>query len=416
MRPPQATRGSAELAEVRAVLHVDMDAFFAAVEVLDNPEFKGRPLVVGGPPESHGVVAAASYEARKFGVRSAMPMARALKLCAHCVRVPARHKRYEEVSDEVLRILLRFTPAVERVSVDEAYLDVTGSARLFGDAEEIARAIKRAVREELGLTASVGVATNRLVAKVASDLEKPDGLVVVRPGDEAGFLAPMPIEHLPGIGPKTAEALRELGVATLRELAEYPVAALEERLGVTGPQLRSRARGEDDAPVGVESGGREAARKSISSEETLREFTDDVDEIERRLLRLCEDVTWEARGKSVEGRTVTLKLRDDLFNTSTRAETLPRPTNLAREVFETARRLYAARPVGAGRKVRLLGVALSKLTPSGVGQVELLTDETREREKRLESAVDEIREKMGEDAVLRARLVRKPGDERSPDE
>lgn len=392
----------------RAVLHVDMDAFFASVEVMDNPELRGKPLVVGGPPEAHGVVAAASYEARRFGVRSAMPMARALALCPHCVRVPARHDRYVEVSRGVFGILRRFTPAVEPVSVDEAYLDVTGSARLFGDAEGIARAIKRAVREELRATASVGVAANRLVAKVASDLEKPDGLVVVKPGGEAAFLAPMPVEKLPGVGPKTAKALRELGVATLGELAEYPARALEERFGVTGPALRSRARGEDGTPVGVEPDEEGAGRKSISSETTLRDFTSDRDEIDRVLLSLSEGVAAHARSKGLEGRTVTLKLRDDLFNTRTRAETLPRSTDLGREIFDTARGLYAARPVAAGRKVRLLGVALSKLAPSGQGQVELLTDEARERRKRLESTVDEIRKRLGDDALVRGRLIDRP--------
>ena len=395
----------------RAVLHVDMDAFFAAVEVLDNPELKDKPLVVGGPPESHGVVAAASYEAREYGVRSAMPMARALKLCPNCVRVRARHQRYEEVSDRVFRILERFTPAVERVSVDEAYLDVTGSARLFGEAPDIARKIKRAVREELGLTASVGVATNKLVAKVASDLEKPDGLVVVGPGEEAEFLALMPIEKLPGIGPKTAEALRELGVGTLGELAEYPVKTLRKRFGVTGPELRSRARGEDDTPVGAGS-----ARKSISAETTFSEFTDDGDEIERELLSLSERVAGHARSRRLQGWTVTLKLRDDLFKTRTCAETLPHGTDLVREIFETARSLYGARRPGPGRKVRLLGVALSKLAPAGEGQLELLADEARERQKRLESAVDEIRAKMGGGALVRGRLIRGRAEHRSEDE
>ena len=398
----------------RAILHVDMDAFFASVEVADNPELRGKPLVVGAPPESHGVVAAASYEARRFGVRSAMPMARALALCPHCVRVPARHGRYVDVSKRVLGILRRFTPAVEQVSIDEAYLDVTGSARLFGDAEGIARRIKRAVRPELGLTASVGVATNRLVAKVASDLEKPDGLVTVAPGTEAGFLAPMRIEKLPGIGPSTAKALHELGVATLGELATYPAAALEERFGVTGAHFVARARGEDETPIGGGPEGKAPARKSISAETTFAEFTADKDEIERELLSLSERVAGRARSAQVEGRTVTLKLRDDLFATRTRAETLPRATNLGREVFEAARALYAARPVGAGRKVRLLGVALSKLEEPGGGQLDLLVDESREREKRLESVVDEIRDKLGDDAVVRGRLVKRPeGDERS---
>ncbi|MHC4251638.1 MAG: DNA polymerase IV [Planctomycetota bacterium] len=389
----------------KSILHVDMDAFFASVEARDDPSLAGKPVVVGGPPEGHGVVAAASYEARAHGIRSAMPMATALRLCPDVVRVPARHGRYAEVSREVFKVLERYTPLVEPVSIDEAYLDVTGSGRLFGDAREIALAVKRSIREELGLTCSVGVAATKLVAKVASDLQKPDGLTVVEPGGEAAFLAPLPVEKLPGVGPKTAELLHEMGVRTLGRLARSSPDALEGALGSHGPDLVARARGEDASPV-VGAGEGEAA-KQISSETTLGEFTDDVDEVDRILLALAEEVARRARDGGLEGRTITLKLRDDRFHTRTRAETLSAPTDIALEIAGVARALYRTRPVGRGRKVRLLGVALSKLARAGLGQAELFTDESRERARRAERAMDEIREALGSDSVKRGRLLRK---------
>ncbi len=387
----------------RAILHVDMDAFFASVEVLDDPALAGKPVVVGGDPEGHGVVAAASYEARAFGVRSAMPMATALGACPDIVRVPARHERYREVSKEVFRVLERFTPLVEPVSVDEAYLDVTGSRALHGDARAIAAAIKRAIREELGLSCSVGVATTKLVAKVASDFEKPGGLTFVEPGREAQFLAPLAALKLPGIGPKTAEALHGIGVRTLGRLARASPEALGSIVGPHGAELIARARGQDLSPV-VPACEREAA-KQISSETTLGEFTDDLDEVDRILLGLAEEVARRAREGGLEGRTVTLKLRDDRFRTRSRAETLAIATDIAREIADVARALYRAGPVGRGRKVRLLGVALSKLAPAGSGQATLFVDESRERVRRAEKAMDEIRSALGRGAVKRGRLL-----------
>jgi DNA polymerase-4 len=380
-----------------------MDAFFASVEILDDPALAGKPVVVGGDPAGHGVVAAASYEARAFGVRSAMPMATALRACPDIVRVPARHGRYREVSREVFKVFERFTPLVEPVSIDEAYLDVTGSAALHGDARAVAAAVKRAIREELRLGSSVGVATTKLLAKIASDFEKPDGLTVVEPGREAEFLAPLAVEKLPGIGPKTAEALHEAGVRTLGRLARCSAEALGSVLGPHGADLIARARGEDASPV-VPSAEREAA-KQISSETTLGEFTDDVDEVDRILLGLAEEVARRARKSGLEGRTVTLKLRDDRFRTRTRAETLRAPTDIALEIAARARALYRASPVARGRKVRLLGVALSKLAPAGSGQATLLPDEARERVRRAEKAMDEIQDALGRGAVKRGRLL-----------
>jgi DNA polymerase-4 len=384
----------------RAILHVDMDAFYASVEVLDNPALAGKPVVVGGSSDVHGVVAAASYEARAFGIRSAMPMVRAMQLCPGLIRVPGRHGRYGSVSKLVFGILGRYTGRVEPVSIDEAYMDVTGSIRLFGTPPEIARAVKDAVRDELRLTCSVGVATNRLVSKIASDLQKPDGLVVVEPGTEAQRLAPLPIERLPGIGPKTARTLHEMCVRTLGELAAFPVDALEERFGDGGRCLAARARGDDEAPIGP----RERA-KSISSETTLERFTDSVVEIDRILIGLADQVARRVRRSRMHGRCVTLKLRDDMFKTRTRSRTLDAPTDIAGEIAKIARELYADSPVGPGRTARLLGVALSELTSTETGQSELFIDHDREKKRRAERAMDEIRDALGSDAMTRGVLL-----------
>jgi len=262
---------------VRTILHVDLDAFFAAVEQRDNPEWRGKPLVVGiGGANDRGVVSAASYEARVFGVHSAMPIRTAKRLCPDCLFVPVRGSAYQAASREVMSILRRFTPLVQPISIDEAFLDVTGSQRLFGDGESIARQIKAAIREELSLTASVGVAATKLVAKIASDLRKPDGLVVVEPGTEAGFLAPLPISRLWGVGPSTAAALRDFSVATIGDLAALDRSALVRRFGKHGASLVDRAHGLDGDPVDDPD-----AAKSVSHEHTFDEDTSDPEVLER---------------------------------------------------------------------------------------------------------------------------------------
>jgi DNA polymerase-4 len=377
-----------------------MDAFFASVEVLDNPQLAGKPLVVGGSSDAHGVVAAASYEARAYGIRSAMPMARALTLCPGCIRVGARHGRYTEVSRRVFAILGRFTSCIEPVSVDEAYLDVAGSTRLFGDVPTIARSIKEAVRSELGLTCSVGVATNRLVAKIASDLHKPDGLVIVEPGREAETLAPLAVEKLPGVGPKTAESLHAMGVHVLGRLAAYPAAALAERFGTQGPELARRAAGCASSVVGSSEGA-----KSISAETTLEHFLSSLDDVDWILLGLCDDVAARARRSGLQARRITIKIRDDQFTTKTRARTLDDATDMAREVAEIARALYRASPVGEGRAVRLLGVALSDFRPAESEQMELFVDHERERKRQAERVVDQIRSELGRDVLKRGRML-----------
>ncbi|HSO30713.1 MAG TPA: DNA polymerase IV [Candidatus Sulfomarinibacteraceae bacterium] len=381
----------------RTILHVDLDAFFASVEQRDHPELRGRPVAVGmGGTNDRGVVSAASYEARKFGVHSAMPIRTARRLCPDCVFVPVDGKTYQRVSREVMAILRRFTPLVEPVSIDEAFLDVTASRALFGDGPTIARRIKDAIRGELELTASVGVATTKLVAKIASDLRKPDGLVVVPAGEEAAFLAPLPISRLWGVGPQTAAALRDFGVATIGDLARLDRASLVRRFGKHGSTLVDRALGRDADPVDDPD-----AAKSIGHEHTFDEDTADPEVLERTLLAMAEGVSGRLRAAGVKAATVTVKVRDTRFETLTRQRTLAEPTDLTEPIFRTA--LDLARPEMRGRKIRLLGV-----TASGFGAREQLglfeADDPRRR--RAVEAADELRQRFGPRAVTRARLIR----------
>ncbi len=390
----------------RAILHLDMDAYFAAVEVLDNPALRGKPVIVGGTPEGHGVVGTASYEARRFGVHSAMPAARAVKLCPHGVFLPPRMGRYAAVSRSVFAALEEFTPALEPVSIDEAFLDLTGTERLLGDPADAARTIKARVREVTGgLTSSAGLAASKFLAKVASDLEKPDGLVVVPPGSEAEFLAPLPVERIWGVGPRTAEALHALGFRRIGDLQKVTPGALGRTLGEeTGSHIERLARGLDDRSV--ETGG---LARSVSAETTLEEFLlpRDLAAIDRVLLSLSEDVAARLRSLPARARRITLKVRDERFRTSTRSTTLEFPTHLADEVFERARTLFRER-VEMGGRVRLLGVAGSELEWGEAVQLDIFEGEGRRRASRMASAVDRIREKLGEDSILRGSLVDPP--------
>jgi DNA polymerase-4 len=382
----------------RTILHVDLDAFFAAVEQRDRPELRGKPVIVGGGgPNQRGVVSTASYEARVFGVHSAMPLRTAGALCPHGIFLPVDGRKYGRVSKDVLAVLRRFTPLVEPISIDEAFLDVTGSRKLFGDGETIARGIKAAVHDEVGLTISVGVARTKLVAKIASDLRKPDGLVVVPPGSEAAFLAPLPIDRLWGVGAKSAAVLREYGVRTIGDLAALPTDLLERRFGMVGSSLGDRARGLDPGRV---VGEREAA-KSIGHEHTFDVDSSDPEVIERSLLGLSEGVAGRLRDSGVKASTVTVKIRDSSFHTITRQRTLKEPTDLTEPIFRTA--LELARPEVRGKKIRLLGV-----TASGLGEPDQLalfgSDDPRRRAA--VEAEDLVRHRYGDRAITRARLVR----------
>lgn len=381
----------------RTILHVDLDAFFAAVEQRDRPELRGRPVIVGGGgPTDRGVVSAASYEARRFGVHSAMPLRQAGRLCPDGVFLPVDGAKYAAVSGEVMTILRRFTPLVEPVSIDEAFLDVSGSRALFGDGPTIGGAIREAIRSEIRLTASVGVATTKLVAKVASDLRKPDALVVVPPGEEAEFLAPLVIGRLWGVGEQTAAALAEYGVRTIGDLAALPPDLLVRRFGKHGASLADRARGIDSDRVV----GRDAA-KSIGHEHTFDVDTSDADVIERTLLAMADGVAARLRASQVKAATITVKIRDSTFRTITRQRTLSEPTDLTEPIWRAA--LDLARPEVRGLRIRLLGV-----TASGLGERDQLALFPAEepRRRRATEAADAIRRRFGDRAVTRARLLR----------
>lgn len=378
------------------ILHVDLDAFFASVEQRDRPELRGKPVIVGGGgPNDRGVVSAASYEARRFGVRSAMPLRTAAALCPSAIFVPVDGARYVAASRAVMAILGRFSPLLEQVSIDEAFLDVAGTEALLGTPEHIAASIRAAVRGEQGLTASVGVAATRLVAKIASDLRKPDGLVVVPPGEETAFLAPLPIARLWGVGERTRSVLAEYGVTTIGDLAALPDDLLQRRFGSQGSVLGARARGIDPTPVA----GHDPA-KSVSHEHTFDVDTRDGALIEATLLALADGVAGRLRAGGVKAGTIAVKVRDSDFVTHTRQRTLTPPTDQTERIWETA--LALARPEVRGIAVRLLGVAATHLTDRE--QLALFGAED-DRRRRATSATDAIRERFGPRSITRARLL-----------
>jgi len=351
--------------ETRAILHLDLDAFFAAVEALENPALAGLPVLVGGRPEERGVVAAASYPARAFGVRSAMPMHRALQLCPQAVVLPPRHSLYRDYSRRVMDILHHATPLVEQLSVDEAFLDLTDRLTAWEEAVGIARALQARVRDEVGLSASLGVATNKLVAKVASDHDKPGGLTVVRPGEEAAFLYPLPVRVIWGIGPVTADRLAALGVTTVGELVQLPEADLRGRFGQHGAEMAQRARGIDPRPVVTEH-----ERKSVSQERTFARDLQDGESLRRQLWRLSQGVALHLQRAGLAAGTVGIKLRYGDFETLTRQVTLDVPTDDEQVIYRAALMLLR-RTWQRPRPVRLLGVSGQNLCPP-TGQLTLL--------------------------------------------
>lgn len=349
----------------RVIVHLDLDAFFAAVEVLENPDLAGKPVLVGGRPEERGVVAAASYPARAFGIRSAMPMARALKLCPEAVVLPPRHHLYRDYSRRVMAILHQTSPLVEQMSIDEAYLDLTDQVVIWEEGIEIAQRLQERVREEIGLSASLGVATNKLVAKVASDQDKPGGLTVVRPGEEAAFLAPLPVRVLWGVGPVTAGKLAEMGVRTVGELAQLPGEELRVRFGRHGVEMARRARGIDERPVVTEH-----EVKSVSQERTFARDVADADALKRQLWQLSQGVSRRLKKAGLATETVAIKLRYADFTTLTRQMTLMTPTDDEQAIYRAALVLLS-RAWQRGRPVRLLGVAGRRLSRPA-GQLPLL--------------------------------------------
>jgi DNA polymerase-4 len=364
MDPEGRNAGPQAADHPRAIVHLDLDAFYAAVEVLEDPSLAGKPVVVGGRPEERGVVAAASYPARAFGIRSAMPMYKALHLCPQAIVVPPRHSLYHEYSRRVMAILYQVASLVEQISVDEAYLDFTDQVIAWEEAVEIACALQRRVGDEVGLSASLGVATNKLVAKVASDHDKPGGLTVVRPGDEAAFLSSQPVRMIWGIGPVTAQKLAEMGVTTVGELARVPEVDLGERFGQHGVEMARLARGIDTRPVIAEH-----ERKSVSQECTFARDLRDLSALRRQVWRLSQGVAEHLQGGNLAAGTVAIKVRYGDFETLTRQTSLDVPTDDARVIYRAAMALLR-RTWEPGRPVRLLGVAGQNLCPP-TGQLPL---------------------------------------------
>jgi DNA polymerase-4 len=387
------------------VLHVDLDAFFAAVEQLDDPALRGRPVVVGGLG-NRGVVSTASYEAREFGVHSAMPMARARKACPHAVFLAPRGSRYADKSREVMAILQSVTPLVEQLSIDEAFLDVAGAGRLLGDAPEIAALIRHRVRAEAGLAISIGAATTKFLAKLVSDLAKPDGFLLIEPGTEKAFLTPLPASRLWGVGPATLKKLERMGVRTIGDVAQLDESVLTAVLGpALGAHLHALARNDD--PRGVVT---DRVTKSIGAEETFDKDLRTRDTCDRELVRLADKVCARMRTAELVGRTLTLKIRFGNFETRTKARTFATPTDVSTVVLTTAKELLESFDVTRG--VRLLGLSLSQVRerPAQQGVLTLdddvATDELQaSRRAAVEQAVDEVRDRFGAQAVGPAALV-----------
>ena len=380
----------------RAITHVDMDAFYAAIEQRDRPELRGLPVIVGASPTGRGVVSAASYEARRFGVRSAMPIGRAARLCPHAAFLPVDMRKYQRVSVQVMGILVDFSPLVEPVSVDEAFVDLSGTESLFGGPLDAVRLIKARILAETGLTASAGLAANKFVAKVASELDKPDGLVVVAAGDEARFLGALPIERLWGVGRVMAKALGDLGFTTIGQLQHAPRAVLARRFGRHGETLHDLAFGRDDRsvePYGVP--------KSIGAEETFGADCTNPEQLKTTLRAHAERVAAELREGGFSAGRVTLKLRLAPFETHTRSITAE-PTQDGLELYRRALALLERDRVT--RPVRLIGLSASRLGPSGQGQLGLL-DPAALRRERLARVVDRLTARFGEGTVIPAALL-----------
>ena len=381
----------------RKIVHIDMDAFFAAVEQRDRPHLRGKPVIVGGTPEGRGVVSTASYEARKYGIHSAMPAVQAVKQCPHGIFLRPNFKKYKEVSDSVMEVVREFTPKVEQISLDECFLDVSRSTRLFGDAVQIALSIRTRIFECEQLTASAGVAPNKYLAKIASDLEKPDGLVIVREDEVADFLKDLPVGKIWGIGKVMEKSLNTLGIRTIGQLAELSSDFLCRRFGKHGDVLHRLARGEDERPVAPF-----GEAKSIGHEETYGRDVFSKEDVRKNLLRLSEAVGFRLRQNDLVCRTVTLKLRYPDFTTVTRSRTLDDEVDDDLGIFYTILELLEKTDVFR-KGARLLGVHASNLgRPGTISQMTLFPLD-RERVRALSKTIDEIRKRYGKEAIARAR-------------
>ena len=384
------------MGQTRQIIHVDMDAFYASIEQLDNPEFKGKPVIVGGNPKGRGVVSAASYEARKFGVHSAMPMAQAIRLCPHAIVLPVRMERYVQVSQQIHAIFEQYTPLVESVSIDEAFLDVTGSTKLFGSGKQIGLAIKRAIKDKLKLTASVGVAPNKFLAKLASDMEKPDGFVVITEQNKQEILDPLPVSKIWGVGKVTEQALQSYAILTIAQLRQTPLEELKAIVGNFAPVLLQLACGIDESKV-------EPARcaKSLSSEQTFATDVQDQEILRRSLLNRVEEVAQRLRASNLRAKTVTVKLRYGDFRTITRSNTFDTATNTTAALWQAASAIFQKWQAESAGPLRLIGFATSGLVKEDTCQQLLFGDPKEEKQKRLDEAVDKIKNRYGEDSLRR---------------
>ena len=388
----------------RTIFHVDMDAFFVSVEELFDPSLKGKAVVVGGQRHERGVVSAASYAARKFGVHSAMPLRTAAKLCPQAIFVDGHPERYRECSEKVYKVLTAFSPKVEMASIDEAYLDMTGTARLLGPPLRAAHKLHRRMKEETLLNCSIGIGSSRLIAKVSSAQAKPNGVLWIVPGEESKFLAPLDVRDIPGVGEVMEKNLHGLGIKKVGDLARLKESELEERFGKWGLALAGKARGEDAGGWFDTDVGADTAAKSISHEHTYNEDTADVNQLEATLMRLSEMVGRRLREANFYARTIQLKLRYQDFTTITRAHTLPAASQLDGEIFEQARALFR-KNWKPGRQVRLLGVQASSFESQPV-QIDLLEGGRQRRWKDALAAADRLRDKFGESSVSLAAGMR----------
>lgn len=379
------------------ILHIDMDAFYASVEELDRPELVGKPVIVAGDPNSRGVVSAANYVARTFGVHSAMPASTAHRLCPQGVFLPVRMDRYVNISREISQIFHHYTPLVEPLSLDEAFLDVSGSVGLFGPAEQIGQKIKREIRDQLQLVASVGVAPNKYLAKIASDLDKPDGFVVVDEKNIQAFLDPLPVSRIWGVGRVSNQVLDRLGIRTIAQLRFASIDLLRDKFGNMGDHLWQLARGIDDRPVVPD---HEA--KSISHETTFATDIADVETLRPCLLLLTEQVSQRLRAQGLLARTVHIKVRFANFQTITRSQTLSQATDLTDELWRTAAEMLAHRLPKIHQPVRLLGMGVSGFDESGQSQGLLFDQEERKRQGKLDTMTDEILDRFGKGSIGRA--------------
>lgn len=383
----------------RFILHVDMDAFYASVEVREQPGLVGRPVIVGGSPRGRGVVSAANYEARRFGIHSAMPTARAMRLCPEAVCLPGRMSLYASVSRQIRDIFNRYSPLVEPLSLDEAFLDVTDSQRLFGSAAEIANAIKQAIRNELSLVASVGIAPNKFIAKIASDLDKPDGFVEVMPEEVQAFLDPLPVSRIWGVGKATGKELDRLGISTIAQLRQQSEAVLQDRFGKFGNQLWRLANGMDDRPVISDS-----EAKSISNETTFDSDISNRDTLRAWLMELTEQVCWRLRQHDLFGRTVQIKLRFADFSTITRSHTLPEATQQTKQVWQAVMALFDKAMQSESRRLRLVGVGVSGLSDEAQRpqvQTDMFEQPKDTRQTQLDEVADAIKSRFGSSGIRR---------------